>query len=114
MNPAQRKLVMFLSQQAQKSGSRLLAEVATQVEANPFKKVKKMIKDLIVKLMEAATEEAEHHGWCQTELTTNKQTRDRKSEEVSELTDLIEDLEATIAQLTTDIADLTTALTELA
>merc|ERR1719503_376021 len=31
-----------------------------------------MIKDLISKLVQEATEEAEHHGWCQTELSANK------------------------------------------
>jgi len=82
-------------------------------EANPFTKVKKMIKDLIVKLMEEATSETEHKGWCDTELTTNKQTRDKKTAEVNELESDIEDLTATIAQLTQDIADLTAAVKEL-
>merc|ERR1719253_748972 len=81
--------------------------------ANPFGKVKKMIKDLIVKLMEEATSETEHKGWCDTELTTNKQTRDRKTSEVNELSSLIEDLTATIQELTQDIADLTKAVKEL-
>merc|ERR1719171_956429 len=72
-----------------------------------------MIKDLIVKLMEEATSETEHKGWCDTELTTNKQTRDKKTAEVNELESNIEDLTATIAQLTQDIADLTAAVKEL-
>jgi len=112
-SPLQKKMAIFLTQQAQKTGSRLLAEMAMQAEVNPFTKVKKMIKDLVYKLMEEATAEAEHHGWCQTELTTNKQTRDRKSEEVAELNDLIEELTATINDLTQDIADATKAVKEL-
>merc|ERR1719409_353436 len=72
-----------------------------------------MIKDLIVKLMEEATSEAEHKGWCDTELTTNKQTRDKKTSEVNDLISLIEELTATIAELTQDIADLTKAVKEL-
>merc|ERR1719181_1303437 len=87
--------------------------MALSAEANPFGKVKKMIKDLIVKLMEEATEEAEHKGWCDTELTTNKQTRDKKTAEVNELNSDIEDLTATIQELTQDVADLTKAVKEL-
>merc|ERR1719440_2073468 len=83
------------------------------MEASPFKKVKKMIKDLISKLMEEATPESEHKGWCDTELTTNKQTRDAKTEDVNSLNAEIEDLTSEIAQLTQRIEDLTVQLKEL-
>merc|ERR1711881_203029 len=95
MSPAQEKVVSFLNEQARKSGSRLLSEMALSAQANPFGKVKKMIKDLIVKLMEEATSETEHKGWCDTELTTNKQTRDAKTEDLS---DGVSELDAAMAQ----------------
>jgi uncharacterized protein YoxC len=113
MNPLQQKVASFLNEQARRSGSRLLSSMALSAEANPFGKVKKMIKDLIVKLIEEATSEAEHKGWCDTELTTNKQTREKKTSEANELESEIEDLTATIAELTQDIADLTAAVKEL-
>jgi uncharacterized protein YoxC len=113
MSPAQQKVALFLTEQAHKIGSRLLSTMALSAEANPFTKVKKMIKDLISKLMEEATSEAEHKGWCDTELTTNKQTRDKKTAEIHELENDIDDLTATIAELTQDIADLTEAVKEL-
>merc|ERR1719261_2067336 len=65
---------------AKETKSKLLLMIATKAAAGgPFDKVKKMIKDLIVKLMEEATEESEHKGWCDTELGTNKQTRGDKA-----------------------------------
>merc|ERR1740117_1712310 len=112
-NPLQHKMAVFLAERARKSGSRMLSELAAAAEANPFGKVKKMIKDLIVKLMEEATSETEHKGFCDTELTTNKQTREKKTADVNELNSDIEDLTATIAELTQDIADLTAAVKEL-
>jgi len=113
MSPAQEKVVSFLNQQASKTGSRLLSALALSAQANPFVKVKKMIKDLMVKLMEEGTSETEHKGWCDTELTTNKQSRDKKTADANELNSNIEDLTATIAQLTQDISDLTAAVAEL-
>merc|ERR1719399_1752616 len=77
------------------------------------KKVKKMIKDLVYKLMEEARQEAEHKGWCDTELTTNKQTRDKKSADVASLKAEIEELTAEIAKLTQDLSDLQAAVKEL-
>ena len=44
-----------------------------------------MIKDLLVHLMEEANEEAEHSGWCDTELSTNGQTRKEKPRDVEVL-----------------------------
>merc|ERR1719465_148309 len=72
-----------------------------------------MIKDLIVRLMEEANEEAEHKGWCDTELSTNEQTRKEKTAAVETLHAEIDELEASIAKLTEEIAELTTAVAEL-
>jgi hypothetical protein len=42
MSPAQQRVVSFLNEQARKSGSRLLQEIAASAQGNPFGKVKKM------------------------------------------------------------------------
>jgi len=83
------------------------------VAADPFKTVKKMIKDMIVKLMEEATEEAEHKGFCDKELATNEHTRKEKTEQTEILTAEIDQLDASIASLTAEIGDLTAAVAEL-
>merc|ERR1719375_1853009 len=103
----------FLQRQAKSLGSRYLALAAARMTADPFKKVKKMIKDLIVKLMEEANAEAEHKGFCDTELATNKQTRDNLGAEVDELTAAIEEKTAEISQLTTAIKELSDAIAEI-
>merc|ERR1740123_238061 len=72
-----------------------------------------MIKDLITKLMEEANEEAEHKGWCDTELSTNEQTRKEKTEAVETLHAEIDQLEASLAKLSEEISDLTKAVAEL-
>merc|ERR1711879_686820 len=100
---------MFLQQRAHELRSRVLSAIAERVSADPFRKVKKMIKDLITKLMEEANEEAEHKGWCDTELSTNEKTRKEKTEAVETLHAEIDQLEASIAKLGEDIAELTKA-----
>merc|ERR1719463_61981 len=72
-----------------------------------------MIKDMIVKLMEEATEESEHKGWCDTEMGTNKQTREDKADAVSTLMAESEELTAKISKLSDDIAELSDAIAEI-
>jgi len=103
---SQKSVAEFLSTRATKLHSKLLSFVAVRAGDDPFKKVTKMIKDMIQKLMQEATEEAEHKGFCDTELTTNKQTRDSKTEESDELTAESEKLTADIQQLAAEIATL--------
>jgi len=110
---SQARVAAFLQNRAAQTGSRVLSLLAERVEADPFGKVKKMIKDLIVKLMEEANDEAEHKGWCDTELSTNEQTRKEKTNAVETLHAEIDQLEASIAKLTEDITDLTKAVAEL-
>jgi chromosome segregation ATPase len=80
---------------------------------DPFKKVRKMIKDLITRLQEEAAEEAQHKDWCDTELATNEQTRKEKTEQVEMLHAEIDELEASIAKLTEEITDLIHAIQDL-
>jgi chromosome segregation ATPase len=100
----------YLNEQAKKVGSRVLSALAVRVSDDPFVKVKKMIKDLIIKLMEEANDEAEHKGWCDTELSTNEQTRKEKTSAVETLHAEIDELNADIAKLTEDITELTDAV----
>merc|ERR1719389_7488 len=113
MSPQQKAVATFLQSKARETNSRILSLIAMKVTEDPFKKVSKMIKDMIIKLTEEATEEAEHKGFCDTELTTNKQTRDFKTEQSAELNAEIEKLTADIAQGAAEIADLSAAITEL-
>merc|ERR1719352_8795 len=108
-SPIRAKLVSFLSAKAKSMKSKLLAAA----QDGPFDKVKKMIKDLIVKLMEEATEETEHKGWCDTEMTSNKQTREDKADAVTTLTANSEELTAKIAKLTSKIAELSDSISEI-
>jgi len=101
------RVVALLQARAKKIGSRYLSLVASRAAEDPFAKVKKMIKDLIVKLMEEANAEADHKGYCDTELATNKQTREIKSAEV-------EDLSANIDKNTADITSLADEISTLA
>merc|ERR1719506_950205 len=56
--------------------------------------------------MEEANAEAEKKGWCDTELSTNQQTRDQKSDEADKLSAEIESLTATVSKLSDDITEL--------
>merc|ERR1740129_1547131 len=112
-NPLQARVSAFLAERARGCDSRVLALMSERVASNPFVKVKKMIKDLISKLMMESTAETEHKGWCDSELVVNKLTRERKTEQINQLTAESEDLSAQIQQSTLDIADLSAGVKEL-
>merc|ERR1719472_77856 len=112
-NPNQVRVAAYLQDQGKKLQSKVLSMVALRVAADPFKSVKKMIKDMVVKLMEEDTEEAEHKGFCDNELATNEHTRKEKTEQVEILYAEVDQLEASLANLSAEIADLTQAVAEL-
>jgi len=109
---AQSKVAAFLKSKAKTGGSRILALVASKVEADPFKKVVKMIKDMIAKLTEEANDEAEHKAFCDTEMSTNKATRDAKTAESDTLTAEIDKLTADTTKLAEEIAALVQAIAD--
>merc|ERR1719428_497215 len=110
---SQGKVAEFLSQKADELHSKMLSLLAAHAAADPFVKVKKMIKDMIIKLMEEANEETEHKGWCDGELGANKVQREAKTEDVNTLTAQADQLTADVAKLTQELADLAQEITEL-
>jgi len=112
-SPTQARVAEFLRQKGSQINSRVLSALAVRVAEDPFVKVKKMIKDLIVRLMEEANEEAEHKGWCDTELSTNEQTRKEKTSAVETLHAEIDELTASIAKATQEITDLTAEIADI-
>lgn len=109
----QHKLALFLREKAEKLHSKILSALAVKVEEDPFVKVKKMIQDLVFRLEEEANQEAEHKGWCDTELKTNDLSRKHHTQHVAELTSNIDNLSAEINILAQEITDLSKALTDL-
>jgi len=109
----QQAVATYLKDQAKRTNSKILSLLAGKVAADPFKKITKMIKDMITKLTEEAQEEAEHKGFCDAELGSNKATRDTKTEESDVLKATIEELTAHIGQLSSQISDLSKAIADL-
>jgi len=107
------RVAKFLSQKASELDSRTLFVLSQQAAADPFVKVRKMIRDMIGKLTSEAADESEHKGWCDSEVGANKIQRDAKTEDVNSLTAKKEQLTADIAKLGQELADLATELAEL-
>merc|ERR1719223_414211 len=65
-----------------------------------------------MKLVEGANAEADHKGWCDTEMATNKQTREIKSSEADDLSAKVDELSSLAAKLTQEMSDLSGAIVE--
>merc|ERR1719191_377749 len=107
------RLTEFLNSESRRLHSKSLAFLVEKIGADPFAKVKKMIDEMITRLLEEANADAEQKGFCDKELGTNKITRDKLSSEIEELDAAIEEGKAMILKLTEDIATLTKEIAEL-
>merc|ERR1719265_1659233 len=110
---SQDQVAEFLMQKATELNSKMLSILADHAVADPFGKVRKMIKDMIVRLTEEAAQESEHKGWCDSELGQNKIQRDSKTEDVNSLTAKQDQLTADIAKVTQELSDLSAEMLEL-
>jgi hypothetical protein len=97
----------FLAEEGRRKHSQGLALLAQQISADPFAKVKKLIDDMITRLLEEAEEDAKHEGFCDKEMGKSKITRNKLTEDIDGLDAAIEEGKATIQKLADDTATLT-------
>merc|ERR1719428_1103185 len=102
-----------LATRSQQLKSPILAALAMKAAADPFLKVKKLIQELIEKLVTEAAEEATKKGWCDTEMGKAESDRNNNMDTVIKLNAKLSGLEATKASLEEEIATLTTEIAEL-
>ena len=65
-----------------------------------------MINNLITHLKEETSEDDEHKVWCDTELTTNTQTREEKTATVEKFHATVDELEVSMENLAMKVAKL--------
>merc|ERR1719487_1900811 len=113
MDEGVQRVTDFLSTESRRLHSQKLGLLAEKVAADPFAKVKKLIDEMITRLLEEANADAEQKGFCDKELGTNKITRDKLTSDIEKLQSEIEEAEATIAKLGEEITELTAGVEEL-
>jgi len=103
----------FITSESKRLHSHQLALLAQKLVADPFGKVKKMIDDMITRLLNEANEDAQHEGFCDKEIGKSKVTRNKLSEDIDALQAAVEDGKATIMMLAEEIATLTKEVADL-
>jgi predicted nucleic acid-binding Zn-ribbon protein len=114
--PEQEKRTQVLSllrSEGKKLKSQVLVSLALQVASDPFVKIRKLIQELIERLLQEAADEANHKGWCDKEMSAAKQARAYNAEEIVELNDRLAINEALRDKLTEEIDILDKEIKEL-
>jgi hypothetical protein len=109
-------IISLLKGKGQELKSTLLTSLASKIAGDPFAKIKKLIQELIERLLTEAANEANQKGWCDKATADATQKRTYSADEVEGLNAKMAKLEALSAKLGEEIAtlgkeigDLTTA-----
>merc|ERR550537_829282 len=109
----QERVIESLLEKGKKIGSPALTALALRMSADPFVKVKRLIQDLIQRLVQEAADEATKKGWCDTEMGKASKTRDQNFDKTVELNANLMSLEAQKASLEEEISTLTVEIADL-
>merc|ERR1719486_828812 len=103
----------FIASEGRRLKSREMVLLAEKLAADPFAKVKKLIDDMITRLLNEANEDAQHEGFCDKEIGKSKVTRNKLSEDIDALEAAVEEGKANIMHLSKEIATLSQEVADL-
>merc|ERR1719230_2139077 len=117
---AQYEAVRFVRDLARKEGSHSLAQLAMHMEnslhgsGDVFAKIKGLISDMINKLEEEASADADKKSYCDKELAESNAKNADKTAEIEKISTKIDEMTARSAQLKEEVAALQKELAEIA
>jgi len=107
------KAIANLVQKAEALKSPVLSALAMKLGADPFAKVRRLVQELIERLVKEAAAESSKKGWCDTEMGKATHNRNSNMDAVMTLNAEIMALEAKKATLEEEIATLTQEISDL-
>merc|ERR1719456_2237539 len=107
------RVLNLIREKSLKLKSPVLSNLVMKMAADPFVKVKKLIQELIERMVTEAADEATQKGFCDTELGKARSSRDTEHTKVNKINANVEALEATRDQLSDEIDNLAKELAEL-
>lgn len=118
------EVVLYIKDLARREESTELAQLVYRLNsvlresnesgADPFSKVKGMIRDMIAKLEAEAQEDATKEAFCQQEMTEANAKKDDTTSENEKLTNKVDEMTSRSAKLTEEVATLQKSLSDLA
>merc|ERR1719203_284707 len=103
----QDKVTELLAGEGQRLGSAALTSLAMHLTNDPFTKVKRLIQDLIERLLAESTAEATKKGFCDESLGKAYKDRDYRLQDANALNNDLEQLEIKQDELEEEISTLT-------
>jgi len=107
------KAIANLVAKAEKLKSPVLATLAMKIGADPFAKVRRLVQELIERLVKEAAAESSKKGWCDTSMGKANHNRDSNMDAVMTINGEVMALEAKKATLEEEIATLTQEISDL-
>jgi len=106
-------IISLLKGKGQELKSTLLTSLASRIAADPFAKIKKLIQELIERLLQEAANEANQKGWCDKATADATQKRTYAADEIEGLNAKMAKLEALSAKLGEELKELNKEIKEL-
>jgi len=110
---AKQLIVSLLKGKGQELKSTLLTSLASKIAADPFAKIKKLIQELIDRLLTEAANEANQKGWCDKATADATQKRTYAADEIEGLNARMAKLESLSAKLNEELDTLKAEIKDL-
>jgi len=106
-------IISLLKGNGQQLKSTVLTSLAARIAVDPLGKVKKLIQELIERLLTEAANEANQKGWCDKATADATQKRQYSADEIEDLNAKMAKLEALSAKLGEELATLAKEIKDL-